>query len=95
MAEPESLAEAVVRAPQGFDMRRRDDIVSPGVAEIILRQVVAPQWREVADASEPRVTPEFQVPEMVMRIDDRTVLEYRRWVRLLVRAAPVRRSRKP
>jgi hypothetical protein len=61
-------------------MDRRHDIVSSGVAEIVLRQIVSSQWREIAERlpefagcpREPRVAPKIEVPEGVMRVDDRT-----------------------
>lgn len=40
-----------VAIPQRFDMDRRHDIVSSGVAEIVLRQIVSSQWREIAETT--------------------------------------------
>ena len=83
-------------------MDRRHDIVSSGVAEIVLRKVVSPQWREIAEFTgvasglrQPEMAPKVEVPERVMRVDDRTVIEFRHGTRSLTHDARASTSALP
>ena len=76
--QPARLAEAVVARPACLDMDGGDDIVAGGIAQIVLRQIVLPERSEVAEPAalsrgrtQPGMSAEAKVPEMMVGIDDR------------------------
>ena len=77
--EPAGLAEAIVVDPARLDMHGGDDVLAARIGKIVLDEVVALDRVDVADRvplvrREPGVPFQAQVPKMVMRIDDRTVI---------------------
>ena len=80
--EPAGFADAIGRVPAGLAMHGRNDVLIGGRYAIIARQMRAANRREVAEAvaiarggTEPGVTTEREVPEMMMGIDDRSAID--------------------
>ena len=77
---PDGLLDLEAPVALRLDMDGRDDIVAGGVAAIVLRQVVPPERRKVAEeefvrlqVGEPGIAKRLQVPEVVVGIDNRQV----------------------
>ncbi len=80
LGEPAALADRVARVPLGLDEDRLDDVMPGSVAEVVGRHVVAPERAVVAIAerdrlgiAQPRQIVAREIPEVLVRIDDRQV----------------------
>ncbi len=79
--QPMRLGNGLVGRPARLDMNRADDRLVRGVLQIISRQVVAPERREITEPCvlirlrrQPGWLSVAAVPEMVMRIDHGSVV---------------------
>src|SRR5205085_6190643 len=78
LAEPAGFAELVGAIPFGLAMHGRQDVMAGSIAPVIRRQiillersVVAHEERLVLGAAQPGVLAEPQIPQMMMRVDQR------------------------
>ena len=75
---PARLADGIARVPLGLDVDSLDDVEGARVAAVVVGKVGAPDGGVVAVAErdhrlidEPGMRPESEVPEMMVRVDDR------------------------
>src|SRR6202035_1604014 len=80
--QPTGFAQTIVGGPAGLDMDGGDDILPRRVAAIVGRQVVALQRFEIAEPAkfagaggEPGMALKAEIPEMMMGVDDRAVVD--------------------
>ena len=78
LVHPARLADGIARVPLGLDVDSLDDVEGARVAAVVVGKVCAPDGGVVAVAErdhrlidEPGMRPESEVPEMMMRVDDR------------------------
>src|SRR3954447_15670940 len=76
-ADPLHLSNGIATLPLGFDKYGRLDLKPCCIAQVVRRQVIAPDCRVVSIAkgdlrliAKPGQIVRFQIPEMLMRIDD-------------------------
>jgi len=80
--QPSGFADAIISLPAGFDMDGRDDVEIVRVAPIVRSEIIPPDRIERTETTAPRgfwtepgMTLELQIPQVMMGIDDRTVIE--------------------
>lgn len=83
--EPAAFLQRMVVRPAGLDMHGRDDVLVRGIGAIIRNAVIAQDRREAAEnrlaagrarCFQPGMAVQRQVPEMVVRVDDRPVVTH-------------------
>jgi hypothetical protein len=77
LLQPSGFADEVLRVPLGLDVHGLDDVVPGRVAQIVARQIAAPQGAVVAVAerdrglvAQPRQVVALEVPEVLVGVDD-------------------------